>query len=159
MQPRMTSLLAAALLCSACAGNAPGPGAASTQAGASAPASTAVLAGTRWQLKEIQSMDDSQGTIRPGADRVYSVQFGADGRAAFQLDCNRGTAGWRSTPEGGLAFEGLGMTRAMCPEQSLDTRIARDMGHVRSYSVRAGVLSMSLMADGGIYRWTSAGTP
>lgn len=158
MQPRMTSILAAALLCSACAGSAPGPGAAPAQAGADTTTSATALAGTRWQLKDIQSMDDSQGTTRPG-DRVYSVQFGADGRAAFQLDCNRGAASWRSTPDGGLTFEGLGMTRAMCPEQSLDTRIARDMAYVRTYSVRDGVLSMSLMADGGIYRWTRADAP
>lgn len=159
MQRRMTSILCAALLCSACAGSAPGSGAAPAQAGAESPASATALAGTRWQLKEIQSMDDSQGTTRPGADRVYSVQFGADGRAAFQLDCNRGAAGWRSTPDGSLAFDGLGMTRAMCPEQSLDTRIARDMAYVRTYSVRDGVLSMSLMADSGIYLWTRADAP
>ena len=45
------------------------------------------------------------------------------------------------------------MTRAFCPQPSLDTRLAQHLEFVRSYIIRDGVLSMSLMADGGVYRW------
>jgi hypothetical protein len=41
----------------------------------------------------------------------------------------------------------------MCPPGSLDSRIARDMGYVRSYTMQGDMLSLSLMADGGIYVW------
>lgn len=123
------------------------------------PAEPASLAGTAWQLAEIQSMNDAQGTIRPAPDRLYSIRFAADGSAAFQLDCNRGSARWTATPAAGsaggtLQFSTVALTRAMCAPPVLDTRIARDLESVRSYSMRDGTLSMSLMADGGIYRWT-----
>lgn len=121
------------------------------------------LADSSWRLQEIQSMSDDQGTTRPGPDRSYTLRFGADGRAAFRLDCNRGMASYTATPSepgrGGLGFGNLGMTRAMCPPGSLDTRIARDMPWVRSYRVQGGQLSMSLMADGGVYIWTREEAP
>lgn len=117
------------------------------------------LAGSAWQLIEIQSMDDAQGNIRPPSDRLYTVRFHADGSAAFQLDCNRGNARWSATAgtgasSGALGFDTLALTRAMCPPPSLDIRIARDLPFVRSFIMRDGLLSMSLMADGAIYRWT-----
>jgi heat shock protein HslJ len=99
------------------------------------------LAGTTWRLVAIRSMDDAQGTATPPAGQVYRITFGADGRAAFTLNCNRAIGGWSSEPSadgrsGSLAFTAVGMTRALCPPPSLDTRIARDLGHVRSYLLR-----------------------
>ncbi|WP_318248082.1 META domain-containing protein [Novosphingobium huizhouense] len=116
------------------------------------------LAGTRWKLAAIQSMDDAQGTTAPQADRTYEVAFGPDGRAIFRLDCNRANAGYTLVPgsepgAGGVTFAPAAMTRAMCPPGSLDTRIARDLGYVRSYRIEGDTLSLSLMADGGIYVW------
>ncbi|MDT1878174.1 META domain-containing protein, partial [Acinetobacter baumannii] len=60
----------------------------------------------------------------------------------------------REPGRGVISFGNVAMTRMMCPEGSLDTRIARDMGNVRSYTLQGRTLSMSLMADGGIYVWT-----
>ena len=45
----------------------------------------------------------------------------------------------------------------MCPPPHLDTRVARDLGLVRSYLIRDGRLFLSLMADGGVYEWRPAG--
>ena len=56
------------------------------------------LAGTRWQLVSIQSMDDAQGTVRPPEPARYTLEFGADGRVAVRLDCNRGSATWQAQP-------------------------------------------------------------
>lgn len=120
------------------------------------------LAGTAWRLVAIQSMDDAQGTTRPPSGQVYGVVFGADGRAAFALNCNRGTGTWRAEAAadgrtGTLVFDGLAVTRAFCPAPSLDGRIARDMGYVRGYVLDDGRLFMSLLADGGIYEWARDG--
>lgn len=117
------------------------------------------LTGTTWRLHAIQSMDDVQGTTRPQSDRIYTMQLTPDGRAAFQLDCNRGMTSYtHDASSGAISFGNVALTRAMCPPGSLDTRIARDMGHVRSYSIRGDTLSMSMMADGGIYVWKAGAT-
>ena len=115
------------------------------------------LAGTRWQLLAFQSMDDAQGTTRVTEPAHYTVTLGADGRAAFQLDCNRGAGSWQaeagSDGSGALRFGQIAMTRALCAPGSLDAKLARDLGFVRSFVLKDGHLFMALMADGGIYEW------
>lgn len=44
----------------------------------------------------------------------------------------------------------VALTRAMCSPGSLDSRIARDMGYIRSNIMRGDSLFMSMMADGGM---------
>jgi heat shock protein HslJ len=125
---------------SACAGSGVAPGG---------------IAGSTWELVEFQSSDDAQGTTRPAPGQRYSVTFGVHGSASFQLNCNRGSARWTAAPaagSGALTFGPVAMTRAFCPQPSLDTRLAQHLEFVRSYIIRDGVLSMSLMADGGVYR-------
>jgi heat shock protein HslJ len=115
------------------------------------------LAGTAWQLVSIQSMDDAQGTTRIAEPQRFTLHFGDDGRAALRLDCNRGNGSWEAKPasasSGSLTFGPIASTRAMCPPPSLDQRIARDLGYVRSYLLKDGKLYLSLMADGGVYEW------
>ncbi len=117
------------------------------------------LAGTRWQLLAIDSMDDAQGTTRPADPAQYTVTFGADGRAAFRLDCNRATGEWKATPatadarSGQLIFGALAGTRAMCAPGSLDQQLLKQLPYVRSYLFQDGQLHMSLFADGGILHW------
>lgn len=121
----------------------------------------APLAGTTWELLSIQSMDDAVGTTTIADPSLYTVTFGVDGRAAFRLNCNRGQARWeaRAGDPGQLAFGPIAATRAFCPPPSVDERVARDMGYVRSYLIRDGKLHMSLYADGGIYTWRASETP
>ncbi|MDQ1349045.1 MAG: hypothetical protein QG573_2423 [Acidobacteriota bacterium] len=127
-------------------------------AASAVPAPNTPLAGTRWRLVEIQSMDDAIGTARPDDPSLYTLAFQADGRLAMRLNCNRGNGPWKATPaadgpSGSLEIGPLAVTRALCPPPSLDERIARDMDFVRGYLVRDGRLSLTLMADGGIYVW------
>ncbi len=128
-----------------------------TPGGPAVPA--APLAGTQWELVAIQSMDDAQGTIRIAQPERFTLTFGADGQLSLRLDCNRGTGRWTHTPasagsaSGSLQIGPVASTRAMCPPPSLDTRVARDLGFVRSYLLKDGRLYLSLMADGGIYEW------
>lgn len=144
MTIRTTVAAIALLLLAACAGTGPLP--------------AAGIAGSTWELIEFQSMDDAQGITRPTPGQRYAITFGADGNASLQLNCNRGSARWTATPapasgSGALSFGAPALTRALCPPPSLDTRIARHLEFVRSYIIGDGVMSMSLMADGGIYRW------
>src|SRR5262245_32487185 len=46
------------------------------------------LAGTRWRLVEIQSMDDAIGTARPSDRDLYTMDLNVDGNAAMRLNCN-----------------------------------------------------------------------
>ena len=117
------------------------------------------LAGTRWQLAAVQSMDDAQGTMRPADPAAYTLQFGADGRALLRLDCNRATGTWQAKPaadrhSGSLSFGPLAATRAMCPPGSLEPALQRQLPFVRGYLLRGGQLHLSLMADGGVLSWT-----
>ena len=104
-------------------------------------------------------MDDAQGTTHPEDPSRYTVTFGADGRAAFRLDCNRASAQWKATPanadarSGQLIFDALAGTRAMCPPGSLDQRLSQQLPYVRSYLFQDGRLHLSLFADGGILSW------
>lgn len=117
------------------------------------------LTGTSWKLLALDSMDDAQGTTRPADPSRYTVTFGADGRAAFQLDCNRASGEWKATPatanarSGQLIFSALAGTRAMCAPGSLDQRLSGQLPYVRSYLFQDGQLHMSLFADGGILHW------
>lgn len=126
----------------------------------------AELVGTTWQLVAIQSMDDAQGTAKVDDPSRFTLEFGRDGRAAFRLDCNRGTGDYEVVPAGdgatgSIRFGPIAATRALCPPPHLDERVMRDMGHVRGYLLKEGNLYLSLMADGGIYEWApvfTAGT-
>jgi heat shock protein HslJ len=128
-------------------------------------APAAPLAGTRWQLVAIQSMDDAQGTVRPPEPARYTLAFQADGRVEIRLDCNRGTATWRAQPaakgESGraaaqLSLGPLASTRAACAPDSLASRLGNSWPYVRSYLIEGGRLHLSLMADGGVLTWEPA---
>lgn len=124
------------------------------------------LTGTRWQLVEIQSMDDAQGITKPEDPSKYTLHF-VDGESlSMQLNCNRGSGPWSSEStsdgtsgdiSGSIAIGPLATTKAMCPPPSLDERIVRDVQWIRGFLVRDGWLSLSLMADGGIYLWEPVG--
>jgi heat shock protein HslJ len=82
------------------------------------------------------------------------MTLSADGRAAFKLDCNKGSGGWKAG-RGEFTFTPIAMTRAMCPEGSLDTRIAKELEDVRSYSIEGSRLTL-VLAAGGTQVWTRA---
>jgi heat shock protein HslJ len=139
------ALTAIALLIAGCATTTTGP------------PPTSGLEGTRWRLEQIQSSDDAAGPLKPADPSLYQVEFRPDGALAMKLDCNRAAGLWSARPSapdrGTLTLSAAAMTRAMCPPGSLDTRIARDTEHVRSYVIDGDRLSVSLEADGGVYTW------
>ena len=115
------------------------------------------LAGTTWRLVQFQSSDDAIGTVVPPRIENYELSFEPDGTLRARLDCNRLNSRWESAPtgdeSGSLAFTPGAMTRAFCGEGAMDSKIAQDLGFIRSYILKDGQLHMSLMADGGIYSW------
>ena len=158
-----------------CGGTSPGtnepaspggtPAAAPAAPQAAAPA-VGRLANTDWRLVEIQSMDDAQGTTRPGDPALYTMRLNADGTVQMRLNCNRANGTWSAAPgdngtSGRFEFGPLAGTRALCPPPSLDERITSQAQYVRSYLLKDGRLYLSLMADGGIYAWEPlpAGAP
>jgi heat shock protein HslJ len=115
------------------------------------------LGGTSWKLVEMQSMDDSQGTKRPDDASKYTISFGKDGRVAARLDCNRGMGPWKNdianAMGGSLEIGPLAVTKALCPAPSMGETLEKQLGYVRSFTMRDGRMYMSLMADGGIIAW------
>lgn len=127
-------------------------GCAAPQASTSGPS----LVGT-WQLSALQSSDDALGTVHPDDPAKYEMKLTADGRAVFRLGCNRASGHWSSAAAGRITFSTMAMTRAMCPAPSLDTRIARELGFVRSYVLSGDRLTLVMMADGGTEAWVRTG--
>lgn len=147
---RALALAACAILAAARGSRDPAPD------GAAAPQ----LVGN-WRFVEFESSSDEIGTIRPDDPNKYTMTLGADGRVAMRLDCNRATGTWSADPPdaetGGFTFGPLAMTKARCPQPSLDTWITRDAEYVRTYVLRGDRLYLNLMADGGNYVWERVG--
>lgn len=113
------------------------------------------LAGTSWQLVEIQYMDDT--IVRPDDGAKYTLTFGGDGNVAVRADCNGASAPFSSPEPGQLVFSVFTSTLAACAPESIAPRFMQDLGYVRSYLLKDGRLYLSLMADGGIYTFAPAG--
>ena len=118
----------------------------------------AALAGTEWRLVEIQSMDDSVGTRRPGDPAKFTMRLNDDNTVNMRLDCNRANGTWSVEPgadpsSGRIAFGPLAATRALCPPPSLDEQMTAQAPYIRGYMLKDGRLSLTLVADGGIWLW------
>ncbi|MBI4893604.1 MAG: META domain-containing protein [Acidobacteria bacterium] len=116
------------------------------------------LAGTKWRLVEIQSMDDAAGVKKPAPGTDYVMSLNADGSVVMKLNCNTARGKWTAKAgadgmSGEFRLGPLATTRMMCPGPSLDGAVAGQAEHVRSFLLKDGRLSLSLMADGGIQVW------
>jgi heat shock protein HslJ len=127
-------------------------------AGCSSTPQPRTLEGTSWRLTAIESMNDAQGVTPFPGPGVFTVRFGDDGRAAFQLDCNSGSGTYDAQPTGdgttgALTFGPIATTLTGCPGESLDQKVSAALPHVRGYIFKGEQLHMSLMFDGGILSW------
>jgi heat shock protein HslJ len=125
--------------------------------GCDAAAATDSIVGTTWQLLQIESMTSEQPSTNIADPTKYTVMFGDDGQAVFQIDCNRGSGTFQivaaADDSGGLTFGPIAVTRMFCPQPSDDTKVAAALGYVRSYLLSNGKLYLSLLADSGIMHW------
>ena len=160
-----TVLLSGAVLfgCGGPAGEASPPPAARPLAHSGAPGRLAgapggPLAGTQWRLVEIQSMDDSAGTRRPDDPAKFTMRLNGDGTVNMRVDCNRADGTWSVEPgtnpsSGRFAFGPFAATRALCSPPSLDEQVTAQAPYIRGYVLKDGRLSLTLVADGGIWLW------
>jgi heat shock protein HslJ len=116
------------------------------------------LEGTSWQLVSIQSMDDAQGTTTVPDPSKFTVTFDKDGKALFQLDCNRGNGSYTTEPSsdgtsGSVTFGPIATTMMMCPQPSLDQQVSSALAQVRGYLFKDDQLHLSQFADGGVLSW------
>jgi heat shock protein HslJ len=118
---------------------------------ASVPSPSPELAGTSWQLVKFQGSDET--TLTPDNRANYTIEFGAGGRLAARVDCNRGRGTWKSSGSNQVEFGPRALTRAKCPAGSLHDQIVKQWQFIRSYVIKDGHLFLALMADGGIYEF------
>lgn len=106
------------------------------------------LAGTTWRGVTVVS---PSGQVLEGAAARYLVEFRDDSSVRLKLDCNSAGGSYQATDRGGgqgdLRMGALRMTRARCPDGSLDQVIAGMIGGVRTYMMVGGKLIMEV--DGG----------
>lgn len=112
------------------------------------PSVSSELANTSWRLVQVMEMDDS--VHRPAENASFTLEFGADGRAAIQADCNRGSGTWQSPGPGVLTFGPLATTRAFCGEESVSDYYLSQFQWIRSYVIQNGRLYLATLADGAI---------
>lgn len=150
----MRAAVIAALILAGCAAGTepPAPG-----AGGQATTAATLLTGTRWELVQFQSSDDAIGVQKPADPSRYVLELLAGGQLAAQLDCNRAVGRWEAHPtgpnQGSIVLDAPAMTRAACLGDSWDNRLARDFGHVVSYTLEGDRLHLALKIDSGIYTW------
>lgn len=115
------------------------------------------LAGTRWELVEFQSPEDSIGVKTPSGPDRYVLELLPGGQLALQLDCNRATGTWEAhatePTHGTIALNVTAVTSAACLHETWEGRIPRDLGFVRSYTLAGDTLHLALKIDSGIYTW------
>lgn len=122
--------------------------------GAATDSPASELAGTKWELLKIQSMDDTSWA--PAHPSRYTLLFDPGGTAYMQFDCNQGNAEWSSEGPGQLAFTLIASTSALCQDDGLSERYARQFEYVRSYLLRDGHLFLATLADGAIIEFRPA---
>ena len=108
------------------------------------------LTDTEWQLVSIDSAD---GPTPVEGSSTFTVTFGADGHAAFLLDCNRGSGSWQATDSGTLSFGPIAVTLMMCPQPSLDTRVAAALSGVGGWRIEDGQLTMTPASGDTALHW------
>ena len=112
------------------------------------PQPAAGLGGTIWRGVTVTS---PSGQVLDGMPARYVVEFRDDSSVRLKLDCNSAGGSYQATDRGGaqgdLRIGALRMTRARCPDGSLDQVVAGMIGGVRTYMMIGGKLIMEV--DGG----------
>jgi len=112
------------------------------------PAAAPALIGTTWAWQKTIMSDDKR--FEPGAPARYTVTFGADGRMAVQADCNRGAGGYElDEAQRRIRTGPMALTRAMCPEGSLDTVFAQQLSRIQGWLFEGPGLVLTLDYDSG----------
>ena len=123
-----------------------------------------VLADTSWELTAITDNQTQGSTVANVETGLYTMLIRADGTAAFRLDCNRGFGTWegeaRTSPNSGsLTFSETGVTKALCPPQSISDRVAADISKFGTFRIEGEQLLLTGKLLDVTYRWIEADEP
>ncbi len=138
------------------------PGAAPAEAPAEAPAapgaapvlvSGSTLLGPTWEW--ISSAFSEGLTLTTDDPARYTVQFGADGNAIIQADCNFGSGLYQLTGER-VKFDAIGTTKMACPPDSLDSEFLGQLYNLDRYEIEDGELVFFLLEEAGTMRFRTA---
>ncbi|MCG2590893.1 META domain-containing protein [Rhodohalobacter sulfatireducens] len=121
------------------------------------------LYGTSWKLVEIESMSDEVGTLNIENSSSYIMDLWPDGNVTMQLNCKFVNGNWQAKTaadgkSGTFEFSPLAATLPSCPPPAYDERFLSQAEFVRGFIIKDDQLYLSLMADGGIYRWEFTGS-
>lgn len=112
-----------------------------------APVTTTVeLAGTAWQWTAFTDGEGKEAKIDDPSK--YTIEFGADGRAALRLDCNRGGAAYTLDGDA-LTFGPILSTKALCPPESMADEFAKSLEAVAAVARDGDALVLSLAEEAG----------
>lgn len=109
-----------------------------------------------WEWQKFQGSDDS--LVTPPEPSHYTVTFLPEGKLAIQADCNRATGAY-SANQPKLEMKVGGMTRMMCPPESLMDLFLRHLEESTSFVFRGGQLHLALKMDGGISTFAAKAIP
>jgi heat shock protein HslJ len=112
------------------------------------------LAGSRWRLVKIMSMDDS--VEQPDDPDRYILAFGVDRTVSIVADCNRGSGTWVYEQPSQLRFNSLPGAVDSCRPGSISQSLLTQLPWVRSFVMKDSHLFLATMADGSIIEFEPA---
>jgi heat shock protein HslJ len=122
---------------------------ATTAAADDAPSHSPIV-GVKWNLIEIQWMDDTRDQVDDPLK--YTLELKPDGVVSIRADCNSGFGSY--TLEGGaLTIDIAGTTMAACPPGSLHDTYLRSLGQVYGFVLEGEFLYLSMRMDSGILKF------
>jgi heat shock protein HslJ len=115
-----------------------------------------------WNLVEITQRDAWPIRLSPAQQVRHQLQFGAGGRLALTLDCNRGIADWSASwPDSGsgtLSIGPIAATRALCQQPSYGEAMASDLHSARGFTILSGSgQSLNILTRNKVYIFMAVG--
>lgn len=88
----------------------------------------------------------------------YTLQFMADGTAAIQADCNRGTATYTLGEDNRITLTPIAVMMMLCPDPSLEDRFLGALEQVATYFLKDGDFFLELPISSGTLRFQRPAT-
>lgn len=119
------------------------------------------LAESSWELAEISAGDGEEAKSETVEEGLYTLLFRADGTAAMRFDCNRGFGRWQAgerdgASKGSISFSEIGVTKALCPPESISDRVIADFSAFDGVLVEEDRLVLTIDREGVSYVWSRA---
>jgi heat shock protein HslJ len=96
-----------------------------------------------WALRRVLRADAV--VLEPADPQRYTLALLADGSAAIRADCNRGVGRYELSGAR-LTFAPFALTRALCPEGSLDAAYVALLSDTVGYALEGGTLKLTTAA-------------